>query len=335
MPINLRTQNSWKIARILINANYFLNTAAKNLETKKSTKAAKIIFFTVLLIGLLFGLIYSPSFRILVLKHPGLIGVLIGVAGEVYFDWGEEVGTKGRWKKFFMALLVVSLAYELVEASETDKEAADTIKLAGLANERAATNEVIAVGLAKEVLLLTQQIQDAAKTANETREKLGDANTQARLNETKSALDLANKVATDVRSIVTNSNLAELKNFLPWKLSPSQVEVFSNSLVGSPRGAVDFTYPYGNEDSYSLALQIHDLLKQFGYSTRELYWYLGSDFDGIGIEISDPQQQPAAAGFIQRALIKAGVPAAGKVDSMAGALSNSTTLIRIGIKPKN
>jgi hypothetical protein len=94
-----------------------------------------------------------------VFKHPGLIGVLVAVSGEVYFDWKEEVGKKGRWKKFFMALLVVSLAYELYEASETDEEAANAIELAGKANERASTNELRVAELQSNNLVLATQLE--------------------------------------------------------------------------------------------------------------------------------------------------------------------------------
>ncbi|HEV2454323.1 MAG TPA: hypothetical protein VGY98_08680, partial [Verrucomicrobiae bacterium] len=83
-------------------------------------------------------------------KHPGLIGVLVGVGGEVYFDWKEEKGKNARWKRFFMALLLVSLAYELYEASQNDKEAATAIKMAGQANERAAAFDADRVVVEKE-----------------------------------------------------------------------------------------------------------------------------------------------------------------------------------------
>jgi hypothetical protein len=65
--------------------------------------------------------------------------------------------------------------------------------------------------LANELLTLAQQMQETANTANETRNLLGDSNTTARLNETKAALVEASKVAADVRSVMTSSNLAAIK----------------------------------------------------------------------------------------------------------------------------
>src|SRR5271170_6650624 len=106
----------------------------KNFDAKKIAKAKNKILLAIVSILFLVLLFLSSAFREFVSKHPGLIGVLIAVSGEVYFDWKEESGRHAKWKKFFMALLVVSLAYELYEASESDQKAADSIKLAGQAN---------------------------------------------------------------------------------------------------------------------------------------------------------------------------------------------------------
>ncbi|HWW00484.1 MAG TPA: hypothetical protein VNZ64_12365 [Candidatus Acidoferrum sp.] len=121
-----------------------------NFDARKTASAQKRILFAIAFLCVL-GAVLWPSLRAFAIKHPGIIGVLVAVTGEVYFDWKEEIGKHARWKKFFMALLVVSLTYELYEASETDKEAADAIILAGKANERAAKNEAAAKELEIEV----------------------------------------------------------------------------------------------------------------------------------------------------------------------------------------
>jgi hypothetical protein len=113
----------------------------KTFDTKKIAKAKFKICVAIASVLFLALLIVFPAFRAFSLKHPGLIGVLVGVSGEVYFDWKEEKGKNAKWKRFFMALLVVSLTYELIEASENDKEAANAIKLAGQADEHAAETE--------------------------------------------------------------------------------------------------------------------------------------------------------------------------------------------------
>ena len=122
-------------------------------------KATKVISFVVLFISFLVWLFCSPSLRFFLSEHPGLIAVFIGVSGEVYFDWREEKGAHSRWKKFFMALLVVGLAYELFEASESDKKAADAIKSAGQANERASSNEVQVAELTSNNIALQLKLQ--------------------------------------------------------------------------------------------------------------------------------------------------------------------------------
>ena len=87
--------------------------------------------------------------------------MLIAVAGEVVCDWSETTGKRAWWKKFFMALLVIGLTYELVEASITDKEASEAIERSGIAeqkagaaNERAANTESNNLVLQAKVLEL-------------------------------------------------------------------------------------------------------------------------------------------------------------------------------------
>jgi len=137
---------------------------ANNFDARKIASAKnKILFATAFVcIGLL--LFWSASLRTFALKHPGIIGVLVAVAGEVYFDWKETIGKHARWKRFFMALLVVSLAYELYEAAETDKQAADAITLAGSANERAAnteSNNAVLQGIVRELAHVYGQSSNA------------------------------------------------------------------------------------------------------------------------------------------------------------------------------
>jgi hypothetical protein len=123
----------------------------KNFDAKKIAKAKNKILLAIVSVLFLILLVLFSAFREFVSKHPGLIGVLIAVSGEVYFDWKEESGRHAKWKKFFMALLVVSLAYELYEASESDQKAAESIELAGKANERAALVESNNVALEAEI----------------------------------------------------------------------------------------------------------------------------------------------------------------------------------------
>jgi len=107
-------------------------------------------------------LILKPLFAIweFSARHPGIIAVLIAVAGEVACDWNETTGRRAKLKKFFMALLVVGLAYELVEAAKTDKDAADAI-------ERAANAEIKVTGL-------NLRVEELRKANDELEAKLQD-----------------------------------------------------------------------------------------------------------------------------------------------------------------
>lgn len=78
-------------------------------------------------------------------RHPGLVLVLIGVAGEVACDWNEMSGRLARAKKLSAILLVVGLAIEFVEAAKSDLEIATLNKEAANARlETAKLEEQIA-----------------------------------------------------------------------------------------------------------------------------------------------------------------------------------------------
>ncbi len=102
-------------------------------------------------------LMFSFSFRSFVMRHPGLIAVLIGVAGVEFFEWKEEHGPHKTWKRWFTVVLVLGLTYELIEASETDKQASEANEQAGSARERAALAESNSIALSMQVERLRGQ----------------------------------------------------------------------------------------------------------------------------------------------------------------------------------
>jgi|ERR1043166_4898271 hypothetical protein len=57
-------------------------------------------------------------------NHPGILLVIIGVAGEVICDWSKEKGIRGRLMKFFGVFLVAGLLLEIGEAVKTDQQVA-------------------------------------------------------------------------------------------------------------------------------------------------------------------------------------------------------------------
>lgn len=76
-----------------------------------------------------------------VIRHPGLVFVLVGVAGEVICEWKKEKKRRERLKQMFAVLLVVGLAWEFIEAAESDKEIATLNGKASAAEERTANIE--------------------------------------------------------------------------------------------------------------------------------------------------------------------------------------------------
>jgi hypothetical protein len=74
-------------------------------------------------------------------RHPGIVIVLIGVAGEVFCDWKTIEGKWAMARKAFAVLLVIGLAWELIEAGKSDAELAEAKRISGSAFERAAVAE--------------------------------------------------------------------------------------------------------------------------------------------------------------------------------------------------
>jgi len=68
-------------------------------------------------------------------RHPGILLVLLGVTGEVIFDWKEMKGRLAWAKRLSAIVLIAGLVLEFSEAAKSDKEVA-------IANERVSTNEL-------------------------------------------------------------------------------------------------------------------------------------------------------------------------------------------------
>jgi hypothetical protein len=91
--------------------------------------------------------------------------VLIGVAGEIFFDWKEIKPPWALFKKSFAVCLLLALGVEIIEATKSDKEVSGAMLAAGQANEKAANSESNSVRLSLEVeqrstnLLLQARLQ--------------------------------------------------------------------------------------------------------------------------------------------------------------------------------
>src|ERR1700720_2994888 len=80
-------------------------------------------------------------------RHPGLLLVLIGVAGEIFCDWKEMgVGRLAKAKRISAILLVIGLMMEFWEAAKSDNEIAKmNLKAEQAARDAAASYENSAV----------------------------------------------------------------------------------------------------------------------------------------------------------------------------------------------
>ena len=85
-------------------------------------------------------------------RHPRIVMVLIGVAGEVLFDWKDMKGKRTWDKRLSAIILITGLFLELFEAATSDKEyAALSIKTAQLHSNNLAIDS--------QNLQLEQQLQ--------------------------------------------------------------------------------------------------------------------------------------------------------------------------------
>ena len=136
----------------------------------------------------------------------------------------------------------------------------------------------------------------------------------------------------------SQKSVAIADKLAPWKLTPAQVITFSNALIGTPKLKVQIIYIAGNQDSWTFASQISDILKQVGY---EQPWDIGAGVDMSGVPPSGVaiwifnKENPPPFGYLQRAFKSVGLDAAGHCDTnlnIAAALNS--VLIKVYSKPQ-
>jgi hypothetical protein len=188
------------------------------------------------------------------IREPGGILVLIGVAGECIFDWtnwpkNEE--QRKKLKRTFGLLLILGLAIELPESAKLRKLASDaTLQVEQL--------KQINLGMAKLVedlraknLNLEKQIVEIILDKTELEEYANDRT----LFDKSGVADRLNKFAGVAVTIaaVTNGESRQLADQIRlvlrrahWKVSPETIEMAIPSLT-SQKGIMvqSFTEPYG------------------------------------------------------------------------------------------
>lgn len=235
-----------------------------------------------------------------ILRHPGLLLVLVGVAGEVICDWKDMSGRLARAKKISAILLVIGLAVEFIEAAKSDKELAETkertavaVREASQANERAAKFDADRVVIQKQ--------------------------------------------AEEIRStnFVLQTKLLELEaRFRERTITESDGEKFIKLLANVPKGNV-VVYINGNSGSevQNYAEQIRQMIGAAGYDVGKMCaqgWGGGQIPKGISVAVKSATNQPPFAGQIQNALKTIGIETTGYLDD---SLDEKTMKIFVGSKP--
>lgn len=309
----------------------------RNFDARKIAKAKTKIFLAVVSVVFIATLIIFPGFRAFSFKHPGLIGVLVGVSGEVYFDWKEEKGKNASWKRFFMALLVVSLTYELIEASENDKEAADAIKLAGQANERANALEAQVMDTSNIVVQANERIALAQKEAANAEKESAESNERAAKFDADRAL--VEKEAEQIRSknLELESEISQLKSQMqPRTLTTEQQNTLTNILIQCPKGQVFVLAPVSDSEATEYAKKIEKVLRVSGFDVirptmPDPKALISTSVAGLGLVVKDDFNAPWRAYGILGAFKIAGIPMAFEVAGEPDFPTNEVD-IRIGTR---
>jgi len=225
------------------------------------------------------------------------------------------------------------------QAEQAGKDAAESYKDAALAKKQAGEAAVLTANLEltnaqlslqieavrsnnlmleANVVTLKLQMQETARTANETRAFVNESNTIQRLNEEQAALAKAGKVAADVGSIVTNSNLGvlqgELSQIKPRSFTDDQIRT-GISVLGLYNGIhVNIESALGDSDATHLSDQLTDLLNSSGWKAsghRRAIWHQnpgGQEVQGVEVYVyrdGDMQAASALINFLKKCDIQA------------------------------
>lgn len=93
-------------------------------------------------------------------RHPGILLVLLGVAGEVIFDWNEMKGRLAWAKRISAFVLIVGLILEFYEAANSDKEVSASIERAGNAEKEAKQASLLATEMGTTNAQLSLRVEE-------------------------------------------------------------------------------------------------------------------------------------------------------------------------------
>jgi hypothetical protein len=272
-------------------------------------------------------------------RHPGLLLVLLGVVGEVFFDWPEMTGKRAFGKKLSALVLVVGLVMEFAEAAKSDREVASM-------NERTALIESNNLALSLRVEGLNKQAADARVVAGNAEKDASQANERA----AKFDADRVTiaKQAEEIRgtNFVLQAKLLELeaKN-QDRTITIEQIIKFMASLGNSPRGSVMIGVRHPDSETRRFFNKIAGLLQSVGFSFESDINYPDNivqlnENSSIGILIDSLNDAPPYATNLFNAFNLAGINATLRTNETfrtysptEGHPGSNEVLILVGEKP--
>lgn len=125
-------------------------------------------------------------------RHPGILLVLLGVAGEIIFDWKDMKGRLAWAKRISALVLIAGLILEFSEAAKSDKDVAASIERAGNAEKEAEDAGLLAAKIGITNAQLSMRVEDLRSNnlvvdkrltdeANAAHKAAGEANVRAAL----------------------------------------------------------------------------------------------------------------------------------------------------------
>jgi hypothetical protein len=182
------------------------------------------------MIGLL-----SPGAELFCKNHPGILIVVLGVAGEIICEWNREKGIRGLLIKTFGLCLVAGLLLEIWEATKTDALVArvmnDNLKLqtelVSMESKVAEANRQVAESNLK-IRKINEVMRFSFKDKGETIKILSQfAGTEAKIEYSEDDLD-ALSTAQEIESVFKAAGWKTSKE--PAHLGPDFIGVIVNNM---------------------------------------------------------------------------------------------------------
>jgi hypothetical protein len=235
-----------------------------------TTSKTAIAVLSAVIIAFVVSVSVFKSVRFFSWEHPGILIVVLAVAGEVICDWNRKKTLKERLKKFFGILLVAGLLLEIAEAVKSDEKASAAMQYA--ANSSSNSVEVL-----KQVGVLNKEAADARVTAGEANERAAN---------------------TESNNLVLQSKVLELEaRAADRQISEKQINDFIQYLGNSPKGVVFTAVRHPDLETVKYAAQVCSMLTNAGFTIASKMNYsedvsIFNDGSDIGILVDRLDDMP-------------------------------------------